>query len=79
MLNAFLYEIGELKENPMYDISDANLKAIIQLRSEYRFSEADEILELEKQHREKEKLKLKINMKEDEGLNFLDNLGGIEE
>ena len=44
MLNAFLYEIEELKEKPMYDTENEDLIKIIKLRSEYRFEEAYEVV-----------------------------------
>jgi len=44
MLNAFLYEIEELKEKPMYDTENEDLINIIKLRSEYRFEEAYEVV-----------------------------------
>lgn len=44
MLNAFLFEIGELEEKPMYDNLDAHLKTVIKFRSELRFTEAQELI-----------------------------------
>ncbi len=82
MLNVFLYEIGELKENPMYDQTDLVLREVIELRSQLRFNEAKELLEKEKEHKKNQELGLKkqvIKIQEDNGLDFLNKLEVIEE
>lgn len=54
MFNIFLYDIGELRDKPMYDQTDFNLMEIIRLRSEGKFFEAQNIIDYETQ---KEKTK----------------------
>lgn len=68
MLNAFLYEIGIIEENPIYDNSDFIMQDVIQLRSEHRFSEAAEVFENEK------KQKQSVKISNDEGLTFLEGI-----
>lgn len=68
MLNAFLYEIGELKDKPMYDQTDLVLQEVIQLRSQLRFEEAQEVFNLEKKHKQN------FEIKSDDGLEYLENL-----
>lgn len=51
MLNAFLFEINELNDKPMYDHNDLVLQEVIQLRSEHKFKEAQEVFEEEKNKR----------------------------
>lgn len=51
MLNAFLFEINELNDKPMYDHNDLILQEVIQLRSEHRFEEAREVFQEEKNKR----------------------------
>ena len=51
ILNAFLSEIGELKDKPMVDNTDITLQTVIQLRYELKYKEANEELEKETQHK----------------------------
>lgn len=67
MFNAFLYEIGELEEQPIYDNSNLDLREVIQLRSELRFTEAEDFI---REIRNKKALPV-----HDKGMQFLEALG----
>lgn len=54
MLNAYLHEIGHLKENPLYNNTDLILKEVVELRSQLRYSEAQELLQQEKDFKTKQ-------------------------
>ncbi len=75
MLNAFLYQIGQLEDKPMYDQDNFQLKDIIELRSQRRYDEANDILKSIKTENLIKKEKIKIEF--DSGMQFLEGLESV--